>query len=511
MGTPTPQPVEIAGFAPDLPDFNNPMSPNALNVIPRSSKSYGPVGSMKIYSQSALTARCQGGAGYLDKSGNIYLFAGDRTKLYKYDGAAATWGNISGASGPFATPTNGRWNFEYFNNLIAATNFSDGIQAYTMGVSATFGLLAAAAPKARYMAVLRGAFLMVGNTHDATDGDRPQRLWWPAVGDPTNWPVPGTTAAAQVMSSFVDVTGSQGWLQGLVGGLANADGAAFFEHAVHRVTFSGPPDIFDVSPAQGVKGCPAPGSIIQVGSIVYYLAEDGFASFDGSTSKPIGVDLVDKFFIGDVDSANYARMVGASDPTNKIVFWIYPRKNNTGGLPNRLLAYHWGFEKWAAIDISAEYAVRLMTVGYTLDQLYTVLGYTIDGLPAPLDDRIWTGGLITLGLFDSAHKLNYLNGPALQATLDSGERQYFPGKRTYVDAARPWVQGSSVTPSVLVGSRDRLNDPVQWGPASVQNAFGTCPQRKTGRYVRTRLVIPAADTWEHALGMELDIQSRGMR
>ena len=45
--------------------------------------------------------------------------------------------------------------------------------------------------------------------------------------------------------------------------LGTADAAVFFERAVWRVVYTGPPGIFSFFPAEGVRGTPAPASIAQ--------------------------------------------------------------------------------------------------------------------------------------------------------------------------------------------------------------------------------------------------------
>jgi hypothetical protein len=335
-------------------------------------------------------------------------------------------------------------------------------------------------------------------------------VWWSGAGNAENWPTPGTLAAAQAMSSYNDLTGSGGWNQGIVGNLGNADGAIFQEHAVYRVMFAGPPNVFDFQPAEGVKGCPAPGSIIQVGPLVYYLGEDGFYVFDGASSRPIGADQVDKFFYDDLDQNYLWRICAAVDPINKLVFWAYPGAGSSGGTPNRVLAYRWDLQRWSVLDLTLDFLVRLLSIGYTLDQIYTVLGHALDdaGL-APLDSRIWTGGKVLLGLFDTNRQLNYLTGPNLAATVDSGEIQPFAGKRAEVQFARPWVDGG--TPAIAIGRRERMSDAVAWTPPAAMNALGICPLRTTGRYLRARVTLPAGATWTNLIGLELDATARGER
>lgn len=512
---PIPLPIKVASFTPDLPDFENPGSPNARNVLPRTTRSFGPVNGPAVYADSALDARCQGATAFLDPTGNAFQFAGDINDLYQFTSGA--WTKVSKPGG-YTTPDELQWRWEYFNGLAIATNYFDPIQKWTLGASTAFADLGGSPPKARYMAAVRG-FLMLAGTNDGTFGQQPQRVWWSGAGNPEHWPTPGTAAAAQALSSYNDLTGSGGWNQGIVGKLGNADAAIFQEHAVYRVVFSGPPNVFDFLPAEGVKGCPAPGSIVQVGGLAFYLGEDGFYAFDGARSTPIGVDQVDKYFYADLDQEHLARICATVDPINKIVFWAYPGRGNVDGIPNHVLAYRWDLQRWSVVDLELTFLARLLTIGYTLDELYTVKGYSFDGppastapaLPAPLGSRIWTGGQVMLGLFDTHNRFNTLTGATLAASVESGEQQPFPGKRAFLTSARPWVDGLDVTPAVAIGRRERMTDDVQWTPAAAMNGYGICPQRVSGRYVRTRLIIPAGARWSNLVGLELEAEPRGER
>jgi len=135
------------------------------------------------------------------------------------------------------------------------------------------------------------------------------------------FPTLGTASAAAVQSDSQNLYGDGGWIQGIVGNLGTADGALFMEHAVVRVIYAGPPGIFYFLPAEGVRGTPAPGSIVQLGALVYYLGEDGFYVFDGTQSKPIGIDRVDRYFFENVDQSKMFRIVAAVDPVNRLIVW----------------------------------------------------------------------------------------------------------------------------------------------------------------------------------------------
>ncbi|WP_298800110.1 hypothetical protein [uncultured Devosia sp.] len=490
--------LAIGPWLPDLPALGNPGCTQARNVYPKTSKGYGPWPSPMPYS-GALDARCQGGAAFIDKLGNVSMFAGDAGKLYRLISGSVGWVDVSRGGG-YATPQDGQWNFSYANGLAIATNYNDAIQSFDLASSSTFADLSPDAPRARYAAIVKN-FLVLAGTYDPIDADQPQRVWWPALNDPTNWPTPGTTAAAIVQSSFDDLLGDNGFCTGIVGNLGNADGAVFMERAVFRMIYSGPPEVFDFPPAEGVQGCVAPNSIVQYGNVAYYVAADGPYYFDGLESAPIALDQWAQTFLGDLDQGYLDRVVGAVDPVNHLILWAYPGQGNVNGNPNHLIVYNVRLKRGSILDVECETVLRLLSIGYTLDELYTVLGYSLDTLPAPLDSRVWTGGLQLLGTFDTLHKLNYFTGANLAATVETMEVQPFVGRRTKFTGARPLVDGG--TPSIAVIKRElQQSNPVATAPVAM-NGLGLCPVRGSGRYVRGRIAMPAGSDFSQIQGLQL--------
>lgn len=438
-----------------------------------------------------------GGSGYTNGTGYALTASGG--------GGSGFGGTVDVVSGAL---TNGKITNPGENYTSAPTIAVPSGAGSGTGGSITASSVAMIAPQARYAALVQG-FLVVGNTYDLTDGNEPQRVWWCALNDPTNWPTPGTLTAAEYQSDYNDLFGDGGWIQAVVGNLGTANGAVIMEHAVWRMLYVGPPAVFDFFPALGVKGCPAPGSVVQLGNLVYYLGEDGFYSFDGTNAQPIGAQRVDKWFWANVDQTNLFRIIGAVDPINKLVIWAAPFLGNTHGNPDHLIIYNWLIDRWSVAAVTMETLTRVLTLGYTLDELYTVLGYTLDDLPFSLDSRVWTGGNLVLSSFDTNHKLNFFNGNPPEATIDTAEVQPFPGRRALVKNSRPLVDGG--TPSVAVGMRQRLEDAVVYGTPSALNALGTCPLRANGRYLRAEVTIPAGATWTHCEGVELDVTPGGIR
>lgn len=500
--------LRIADYAPDLPPNNaSGASANIVNLFPRTKESWGPVGTLSPFSSTGLNSQCLGASVAIDSGANNYLFAGTSSKLYELGLGATSFTDVS-KSGGYSLPSGERWNFTQYGQRIIAAGQAQNLQSFTLNSSTAFADLAAAAPQARYITTIKD-FVMVGNTFDNTNGEQPQRVQWCAIDDPTTWPTAGSVTEAQLLAGSQVIPGDQGWMMGLVGNLGNADGAVFFERAIWRVVFQGSPTIFGFYPAEGIRGTPCPKSIVQLGALAYYLGEDGFYAFDGATSTPIGVDRVDKTFWANVNTAYLANVVGAVDPINRLVMWLYPSNSSSGGIPDSLLVFNWTLNKWGFAQVNAEYLFRAITQGYSLDSLDST-GYTLDTLPFSLDSRVWTGGQVLMAAFDVNHKLNYFTGAPANATADTVEMQPFGSRRAFISSTRPMIDGAA--PTVQIGTRERLVDTPSFGSAGALNAIGECEVRAEGRYLRAR--IQTSGTFTHLQGVEIPddaVQMTGRR
>lgn len=497
--------VTFGPYLPDMPPFENPGSSNMLNVLPKTVGSYGPAPSLAAVT-GALGARCQGSIFAKDNAGNVFGFAGDVDKLYQLASGSLSWDDRSGAT--YATQEQERWSWTIFGELAIATNFTDPIQALEMGDPGNFADLSADAPKARYIAVVKD-FVMVANTDDGVDGPVPQRVWWSAINDATSWPTPGTTAAAQVLSDYNDLVGDGGWNQGIVGGLSGADAIIFQEKRVWRAMFVGPPLIFTFDVIEGARGTPAPGSIVSVGPVVYYLGDNGFYACDGVSSRAIGQGKVDNTFWNDVDQSYLYRITAAADPFNKLIYWAYPGPQNESGRPNRIMVYNYEIDRWTVLEMEVEDLLRSYSLGYTMDQL-DVFG-TMESMPQiSLDSRAWVGGLLTLSGFDSEHKLGNFTGPNLAASMDTSETQLNDKGRAFV--SRVYPMADTDTAEIQVGYRDNIySDPTYTSPVAMSAATSSCPVRVNAFYHRVRMDIPEGTEWSHAQGVQFDARAAGVR
>ena len=495
--------VRTGPWLPDLPPLDG-GSLTVKNCLPILG-GYAPLRSLESFS-SALDSTCLGAVYVLDQAGDVQGFAGDAGKLYQLTGVSAAWADVSQVGG-YATTGENTWNYTQLNQLLIATNYDDAIQYWDFpGGSTAFADLSADAPQAKYCTTVKGNVLIVGNVIDGTYGygTQPYRLWTPSINDPTSWPDPDTDAAVQVLSVFRDLNPNFGHITGLIGGLASADAVAFQQRGVSRLIYTGVGQVLEHDELEGVRGTSAPRSICQAGGIAFYIGEDGFYAFDGSSSAPIGSGAVDQTFLGLVDQTLLHEIVSVAHPTRRLVYWAIP--SNDG--ETLLFIHNVESKEWAYSDgIEVEEFARALSPGWTLEDLDSVYA-SLEDVPGSLDDPIWRGSKIpTLAAFNSTHELAIFGGDALEATLETVETEPFPGRRAHLDSIIPLTDAPSC--SVRARLRDRQADAASDSVAVGLDDAGRCVIDACGRYMAWQLTIPAGAEWTQAQGLEVSAQPAG--
>lgn len=489
--------IPFGEYQPDVPAIVPGGLRGGKNIFPRPAGSYGPMASF-VAAISALATRCQGAAAFADSAGNINLFAGTATKLYRAAPGVSAFSDVSQGGG-YSASVDQMWEFLQFGSRVIGIQFSNNPQSYVMGSSALFADLAAGAPKARHGAVVANNFVMLGNTNDGVNGAQPDGLWWNGIGDPTNWPTPGTSAAAAVQSGRTNLSGSGGWIQSIVPYVGPLDAVVLMERRLVRVQYIGGTDIFALAPIENAQGTPAPYCSIGYRKHLYYLGDDGFYRCDGAESLPIGAGKVDKTFYTDVNQSYMYRIQSVIDPINKLWIIAYPSSASSSGNPDKLLIYGLVSNRWAPpTQISIESLCKLMSLGYTLEQL-DAFG-NLDTLPASLDSRVWTGGKQLLAAFDTTHALGYFTGTNMAAELITGD--FDLQRRQRVRGARPLIDGG--VPTVALGQKNTPQDAATFTGDVAVGVDQMAPFKHDTRYASLDIKVPAAAVWTHATGFELD-------
>ncbi len=491
--------VRFGEWLPDMPDLTNPGSLVASGVIP-DLRGYRPFPSLAAQT-NALTEEALGVFSATDPSNNIYVYAGDASKLYEMVDLTFT---DESKGGGYTVASGDIWEFALFKDRVIATNFTDPVQFITVGGGATGAfadlITSTNKPEAKHVAVVR-QFLVLGNTIDATDGHIPNRLWWSAFNDETDFDPDATTQC-----DFEDFA-EGGWVQRVVGGAEY--GVVFQEKQIRRMEYIGSPVIFALPSVDRSRGTPIPNSVISHGRDVFYISEEGFFRFNGSQSIPIGNQKVDRTFWNQFDSSEKVKVSAAIDPLNKLVAWAFP-----AGAPDvsRIYLYNWGVDRWAEVPISLRILIRTQTQGFTLDGLDTISTNIDTGFTESFDSDAWKGGKVRFAAMDTDDKLAYFTGPNLAATVTTTEAQPISGRRSFVNSARPLIDGTdSSDTTVTYLKRARQQSAISTSGTAVINADGDTTLRSEGRYHRFQINVPANKDWTYAQGVEITYSPTGKR
>ena len=133
---------------------------------------------------------------------------------------------------------------------------------------------------------------------------------------------------------------------------------------------------------------------------------------------------------------------------------------------------------------------------------------SIDNLSVATFDTIAVGQLPSLGMFDHTHAQGYFNSTPIEATLETSEHGAAP-RRIFIRGFRPITDAPGCFGSLSTRENEQTT-PAYTSEQKV-NAQGLVPQRKSTRYARGHVRIPAATTWTFASGVEPDISLEGQR
>ncbi|MGH6960308.1 MAG: hypothetical protein ACREE7_07495, partial [Dongiaceae bacterium] len=215
--------IPVGEWRPDLPEFANPGALEAKNVIPDLA-SYRPLPAL-VATGGAMGGRVQGATLARGIGGTIANFAGDATKLYRWDASGVNWTDVSRTSGgAYATPNDGGWSFTQFGDLVITVNGVDAPQKFAIGSAGNFSPLAGSPPAGRLIATVRD-FVVMGRMSSLA-----QRIHWSGINNAETW-----ASSQATQADFQDLPDG-GFVMGIAGG---EYGLVFQERSIKRMTYVG--------------------------------------------------------------------------------------------------------------------------------------------------------------------------------------------------------------------------------------------------------------------------------
>lgn len=482
--------IKFKEYRPDDEQYENPGLPSITNAL-WVNGNYIPALAFASLGYT-LSEQPQGAFSCTDATDAVRVYIGGATKLQEFVGNGFT----DRSNGVYTAQAGQFWKFaEYsspsFPALVIATDYNDTPQKINPGVDATFSNVSSAGggtvPKASQVAVIN-QFIVFGNTNEAVRGQVPHRLQWCALNDPTYWAFQ-TLADQQKQAGEQFLSAAYGPINHVSNGPSY--GVVFQERALTRMQYIGGTAVFDFVQVDMQRGCLFPNSAIQIGSLVYFIAHDGFCMTDGYTVQQIGHGTVDNTFLNNVNQSYADRVTAAWDPINKLIYWSYPSSSSSTGAPDSVLTYNYAEGKFSPITQSLTRIFPSLSFGYTMDTLDNV-NTNLDLITPSLDSPYWEGGNQQIGAFDASFNYGTLTGAALTATFNTAEIDPNEGGMFYLDGIRPIFEdaGGLATVTVTPLTRTIANGAQTTGTASSPNSrTGICNNRVTARYIQAQVIF----------------------
>lgn len=477
--------ITFGEWTPDQPGLTTGLQ-RAENVYPKAN-GYGPVATAVDYSNAASETLTNVVAGRTIAN-TVKVFAGGATKLFELDPATLDLDDVS-KSGGYATPSDQRWKFTQFGEVLIAANGYNKLQGFNLNSSTLFADLAADAPEARYVTVVRD-FVVAANINGASP--MPNRVQWSALNDESSW-----TPSATTQSDYQDIPDG-GTVVGITGG---EFGLVLLDRSIYRMSYVGSPLVFQFDNITRNLGCYEANSVIQYAGMTFFLADDGFYACDGQQILPIGNEKVNRYFYRTVNEGSLSQMSAAVDPSKKLIIWSYPSINSGGA--DSLLIYNFQTQKWSSGTSTANRIASSSTPSYELEDL-DVFG-DLEEIMTSFDSRLWIGGKLQFAGVTGA-KIVTFSGANATAYIETGDIE-IPGSTSAITMVKPLVDNGSA--DVAVATRRLLNESISYGTQSASDAENRVSIRSVGRY--HRLQLSPTGSWTNAMGMDIEINGLGTR
>jgi hypothetical protein len=475
--------VNFEEWTPDQPGITNGLQ-KAENVYSKA-VGYGPIPTAVNYSNSASENLNNVVAGKTTVGGTL-VFAGGASKLFKLNSSTLNLADVS-KSGGYTTPTDQRWRFTQFGDVVIGANGYDKLQGFNVDTSSLFADLAADAPTARYVTIVRD-FVVTGNVQSSY----PNRVQWSALNDEASW-----TQSATTQADYQDIPDG-GTIVSVTGG---EFGLILMDRAIHRMTYVGSPLVFQFDNISRNLGCYEANSVIQYGGTTFFLGDDGFYSCDGQNIMPIGNEKINRFFFDNVDQGTLYLMSAAVDPAKKLIIWAYASVGSA--TPDKLIIYNYQTQKWTSGTTDVSRVASASTPAVTLEGM-DVYG-TLETILTSFDSRLWLGGKLQLaGVHDA--KIVTFTGANATATLETGDME-IAGSTSSITLIKPTVDNGSA--SMAIATRRLLNEAITYSSQTAADAENRIALRSIGRY--HRLQLTPTGSWTSVVGVDVEMNKLGSR
>jgi hypothetical protein len=390
----------------------------------------------------------------------------------RFDNTLA-WSSIIGSL------TAGRWYFTQFNDHAIATYGGTPVDINILtGTAATLG---GSPPSADFCATVRDFVFLAQD----------QTVTWSGFEDRAQWTAGTNQSGSKPMLSGGPITGLAGGEYGMV----------LQRSQITRVSYAGPPTVWQWDVISSNIGCSSAGSIAQAGRLVFFLSDRGFMLTDGNDVKPIGAERIDRTFKEaytrqDIDDFLYA----AVDPLNNIVKWC---------MPGKCWNYNWQTDQWSTETWDIRAAFNGYTAGLTLEDLDAIYP-DMDAMTPSLDSPEFMGGVPLLLAVSSGNVIGTMEGDTLPITFEPPNMELAQGRESRISNIRPLTDATDGM-TFTITQRSRLGDTGRTASFATMQDNGDIDCRASGRYLKMVLRIAAGTTLSYFQGVDLNMLEGGGR
>ena len=331
---------KLLGFLPDYP-LNVPGAMTDCNGIIPTTKGFKAVSSPADAGLSAVSATVNSLATLKLLDNTKRTIAGTATTLE--EASTSSWTDRSRATPAYNCPTDGKWSFAPFGNVILAANYGDVIQV--AAASSAFANISGS-PQATYIAVSDG-FVMAVNINE-TDG---QDKWHcSAYLDHTDW-----TEAVSTQCTSGRLIGGTGRITGVA--KFGSGFVAWKEDATYIARYVGAPIVFQWDEIPGNVGCYTSHAATDIGDRIAFMGTDDFYIFDGSNNISIGKGMREWFF-EDLNPDFTQFTTAVYNPVTAVVTWHYVSASSSGGTIDKAVTYNVRSNTWGKYDLQIHAAAQ---------------------------------------------------------------------------------------------------------------------------------------------------------
>lgn len=159
-----------------------------------------------------------------------------------------------------------------------------------------------------------GQFVIVGLA--GTAFGEPFTVQWSAIGNPVDWPTPGTSDARTKQSGQETLSAEYGKVTGIAGN--DFYGYIFQQNAITKITYVGGDVVFSFDTFEKDRGCIDFNRYTQVDDLILFQSEKGYHALQFDQITDIGAGIVDKTYTP-VTSTRLATV--AKNPSIHTVFF----------------------------------------------------------------------------------------------------------------------------------------------------------------------------------------------